>query len=218
MGVSDKNRESEIASTLSEIGSFSQKCSIRLVRRLNRVRIARSLLTGLLLFVGLSTVAVAIISTQLSFEVFEQNTRLVLTIFGSFILVGVMSGILYYLTLGKTHDATLAELSSLVEQTKGKENPNPTPISNTLSIADSILAILPKICRKRNQDSVLFGLVAAILALVIVHLPIVASIIGVVVWLYFRYQGNKTYSQEISRIESHRRLFERRKQEFIDGL
>ena len=89
---------------------------------------------------------------------------------------------------------------------------------DALSLADKIVTLLPELVRKRNQDSLLFGVVAFIVAALVGRNIAVAILVGAMVWLYFSYETRKTYEQEISKFEEQKRVFEQRKKDFIDTL
>jgi ABC-type transporter Mla maintaining outer membrane lipid asymmetry permease subunit MlaE len=135
-----KSPREEIFSSLESLVRVSEQCSLRLRKRLSRVRFARSLLTGLLLFVGFSTVAVAIIVTKFSSSFIAQNRTLVLIIFGLFILIGFATGVVSYVMLGKKQDTNLSKLSSLIDELKKEGNSNPAPIANILLIMENIFS------------------------------------------------------------------------------
>ena len=127
--------------------------------------------------------------------------------------------------LKKKHNARLKDLSSLISEMKSKVNDQQQKGNSgkgitvdALSIADKIITILPEMVRKRNQDSLLFGAVAFIIAAVIGQNPAVAVLVGVLVWLFFRYETKKAYEHEISKIEDQKKEFEQRKRDFIETL
>ena len=85
-------------------------------------------------------------------------------------------------------------------------------------MADRMMTLLPQLARKRNQDSFLFGIVAFIIVDIFVKNVAVSVLVGVIVWLYFRYETRKTYEQEIAILEEQKRVFEQRKKDFIESL
>lgn len=82
---------------------------------------------------------------------------------------------------------------------------------------ERMLELLPQLVRKRNQDALLFGIAAFVIASVLARPPI-GILVGTIVWLYFRYETNRTYEGQISKIEEQRMIFERRKEEFLKNL
>ena len=89
---------------------------------------------------------------------------------------------------------------------------------DALSLAEKIMTLLPELVRKRDQDSLLFGVVAFIVAGIVGSNLAVAILVGAMVWLYFRYETTKTYEQETSKFEEQKRIFEQRKKDFIATL
>ena len=89
---------------------------------------------------------------------------------------------------------------------------------NALFLADKILNLLPGLVRRRNQDSILYGIVAFILAGLIGRNAAIAILVGAIVWVYFRYETRKSYDKEIAKIEEQKRVLEQRKQEFLETL
>ena len=89
---------------------------------------------------------------------------------------------------------------------------------NALYLADKILTLLPEQVRKRGQDSLLFGVVAFIVAEIVGRNLAVAILVGAIVWLYFRYEFTKTYEQEMSKLEEQKRVFEKRKKDFMETM
>ena len=81
-----------------------------------------------------------------------------------------------------------------------------------------MFALLPVLVRKRSLDSLLFGVVAFILGSIIGHNGAVGILVGVIVWLYFRYEFGKTYEGEIAKLGQQKSLFEQRKREFLESL
>ena len=129
---------------------------------------------------------------------------------GFIFLAGLISGVGTYFILKRKHDPQLRELSSLItqmkkieeEETNGKSAEGIT--ESALSVADKILTLLPELVRKRNQDSLLFGAVAIVITATLGGNFAVAILVGIIVWLYFRYETRKTYDQEISNSKNRR--------------
>ena len=61
-------------------------------------------------------------------------------------------------------------------------------------------------------------IVALILALLFTGNLGAAVVVGVAVWLYFRYETRKSYDQEITKFEEQRRILDQRKQDFLETL
>ena len=142
-------------------------------------------------------------------------------------LAGVISGFATYFLLKRKHEAKLKELSSLIAEMKKVEEDQKRAANdgngevvteNALYLADKILTLLPEMVRKRGQDSLLFGVVAFIVAEVIGRNLAVAILVGAIVWLYFRYEFRRSYEREASKFEEQKRAFEQRKKDFMETM
>jgi len=213
----DSNLQADILSSLNAIIDIAQRWSIYLRRRQSRVRVAKALLTGTLVFLTSAAIMVASILTQYSPEYFDQNRSFLLTILGSVALVGVISGGVSYHLLGRRQDTRLEELSDLVQR-MNNNNENRNTAESALSLAEKILGLLPELVRKKDQDALLFGIVAFNLTIILARSPGIAVVVGIAVWLYFRYESNTIYDREITKLEERRKIFEQQKKDFIETL
>jgi uncharacterized membrane-anchored protein YhcB (DUF1043 family) len=229
----DSNRRQEIQSSLNSIVESSDKWLERLRRREFRVRLAGSFLTGSLVLMAVG--AAAILGFYLSqgeeiddfFE--QQSLAFQFSLLGAAAAAGLISGILTYFFLKRKHDTRMKDLSSLITEMKKKTNEQQQNNANVvgggegitkeaLSLAEKIVTLLPELVRKRKHDSLLFGAVAFIVTNVVISNLVVAIIVGVLVWLYFRHRTKKSYEHEMSKYEEQKRVFEQRKKDFIDTL
>jgi ABC-type branched-subunit amino acid transport system permease subunit len=232
----DSNRRQEIQSSLNSIVESSDKWLERLRRREFRVRLAGSFLTGSLVLMAVG--AAAILGFYLSqgeeiddwFE--QQSLAFQFSLLAAAAAAGLISGILTYFFLKRKHDNRLKDLSSLITEMKKKTNEQQQQVQNNanvvgggegitkeaLSLAEKIVTLLPELVRKRKHDSLLFGAVAFIVTNIVFSNLVVAIIVGVLVWLYFRHRTKKSYEHEMSKYEEQKRVFEQRKKDFIDTL
>jgi len=184
-----------------------------------RVRFATAFLTTILVFAGVGIAVLVFLFSQGQLSAFLQHPNQSYSLITASGLSGLISGFATYFLLRRKHNAELKDLSSLItemKKTNGKDGGGIT--EDALSLADKILTLLPQLVWKRNQDSLLFGVVAFILAAIFGNNLAVGILVGVIVWLYFRYEAKKTYEQEISKFEEQRRVFEQRKKDFIETL
>jgi hypothetical protein len=229
------DQRQEIQSSAKSIVDIADRWLRQIRTRQKRVRLVSSFLTGILVFFGILIIGAAAIF--IGNVALWQNPSLFPAVFQEFqseffefvvaaFLLGPISGIATYFLLKRAHEAQLRELSSLTTQLrkietdheKGASNGGGQGITeNALSLADKIVNLLPGIVRKRYQDSLLFGIVAFILALFGGNVA-VAILVGAIVWLYFRYETSKTYDREIAKFEEQKRVFEQRKKDFMDTL
>ena len=97
-------------------------------------------------------------------------------------------------------------------------NENRNTAESALSLAEKILGLLPELVRKKDQDALLFGIVAFNLTIILARSPGIAVVVGIAVWLYFRYESNTIYDREITKLEERRKIFEQQKKDFIETL
>jgi hypothetical protein len=172
--ASSEKSDAEIVSSLESIVESADKWLGRLRARDFRVRLASSFLTTILVFVIFGASALIILSAQGKLTgPIGPPPRQFFPLIGLSGLVALAIGTIVYFFLTKKHEGELKELASLVATMKEK-NVNQedfTVTDRALELADKITAILPDLVRKRRQDSLLFGVVAFILTLVIVHFP-----------------------------------------------
>jgi multisubunit Na+/H+ antiporter MnhC subunit len=244
----DLGRRQQIQDSLKSIVESSDKSLGDLRKREARVRLASSIFTAILgaLVVGAGVMAFFVVQGHL-YTYFQgpnqpmsgappELTRAFGTAGGSAIAAGLICGFGTYFLLKRKHGAGLKEISSLIMEMKKKIGENQQAQKNTsvdsanntgagkgitvdaLSLADKIMALLPEIVRKRNQDSLLFGAIAFVIAAIVGHNAAIAILVGAIVWLYFRYETKKKYEQEIAKLEDQKKLFEQRKREFLETL
>jgi hypothetical protein len=212
----DSGQRDAIVSSLNALIGISERLSDFLRRRRHQVRVAKAVLTGLLIWAGLSAVAIGTILTLYPPTFFFENRDLLFALAFLLLLIGLGGGAASYFLVWKEAYRGLDELSELIAKMKTADKGGTTSES-ALSFAEKLFTLLPQIVRKRNQDALLFGVVAFLIATVIGRPPI-GIVVGVVVWLYFRYEAGKTYESEISKLEEQRRVFEQRKKDFIENL
>jgi hypothetical protein len=226
----DPGRRQEIQLSLKSIVESSDNWLGRLKKRELHVRLASSFLTTLLAFAIVGGVLLGVVVIEFGafggLPHFLQQPILDYSVAGAVLFAGLISGIATYFLLKRKHDAELNELSSLImemkkieegQQKKTNGGSSGAITENAISLADKIFMLLPEIVRKRDQDSMLFGVVAFIIALFGGNFA-VAILIGVIVWLYFRYETRKRYEEEISKFEEQKKVFEQRKKDFIETL
>jgi hypothetical protein len=215
----DSGQRREIQLSLKSIVESSDRWLGRLRKRESRVRLASSFLTTILVFVVVGVVVLVFFLGRGQLDTFLQHTNQIYSLVTVSGLAGLVSGIATYFILRRKHEAELKELSSLITEMKKANGEGGNAMAeDALSLAYKIMTLLPELVRKRNQDSLLFGIVAFILTELFANNLAAAILVGVMVWLYFRYETRKTYEQEISKLEEQRRVFEQRKKDFIETL
>lgn len=244
----DFGRRQQIQDSLKSIVESSDKSLGDLRKRETRVRLASSVFTAILgaIIVGAGVMVFFVIQGHL-YTYFQgpnhamsgappELAKAVGVAGGSAIAAGLICGFTTYFLLKRKHGAGLKEISSLITEMKkkmsetqlqGRSATEPSDANvgtgkgitvDALSLADKIMALLPEIVRKRNQDSLLFGAIAFVIAVIVGQNAAVAILVGAIVWLYFRYETKKKYEQEIAKLEEQKKVFEERKREFLETL
>ena len=217
MGSNGEEDSSEqkngIRSSLDSVISISERWVRRLQSRESKVRLASAFLTFLLLFFIFSAITIAYVFEYYTIDFFRGHGMLILTVLITNFIITIGIGITSYFFWGKKRRMSIQELSNLTSELKKEGN-----LVNSLALSERLFALLPEVVRKRNQDSFLFGVVAFVLSLIVAHSLEIALVIGVIVWLYFRYEMNKYYDREIAKFEEQKRIFEERKKEFLETL
>jgi hypothetical protein len=224
-GSDASNNHEDIRLSLDSIIGISERWLSFLVRRQRQVRLAKAFLTAVLVWTGTVAVVLAIVLEQDSLAYFTAHLGITLIIFASLLTVGAICGGAAYMFLGRKGNPKLKELSDLIARTKAKrsvggegESTGAQEIAGSALLeTERILELLPQLVRTRNQDSLLFGIVAFVVASILARPPI-GILVGVIVWLYFRYETNRTYDRQLSKIDEQKRIFEQRKEEFLRNL
>lgn len=114
---------------------------------------------------------------------------------------------------------TLQGLRKAVTENKAGEA---SIIEKTLQLIDQTSSWLPSLMRYKSEEALTYGLVAFLLtALVSANSPIgmpIASLIGVIVWLYLRYEKRKETDQQIKELKAWRQKFEDGKGNFLRSV
>ncbi len=230
----DLKRRQEIQSSLKSIVETSDSWLGQIRKREFRVRLATSFLTVVMGFFAIIAVVLGSLVARNGIGYFQTLVQQHVVQIGAAALVAllgaIISGVVAYYLLKRNDEARLRELSTLVAQMKKKiaeedqAEKSSAPIEgegiteSALSMADKILTLLPELVRRRNQDSILYGIVAFILTGFIGRNFPAAILVGVIVWIYFRYEMRKSYDQEIAKIDEQKRVLEQRKQDFLATL
>jgi hypothetical protein len=220
-GSGESNNDEDIRVSLDSIIGISERWLSFLSRRQKQVRLAQAFLTTVLVCVGSVAVVLAVVLEQDSLAFFPAHPGTTFIILTSLLLAGGICGAVAYVLLGRRENPKLRELSELIARTKATRGIDDEAAQGITGSAlletEKILELLPQLVRTRNQDSLLFGLVAFVVASILARPPI-GILVGVIVWLYFRYETNRTYDQQLSKTEEQKRVFEQRKEEFLRNL
>ena len=218
----------DISTSLNSIIEISERWLTSISRRQRQVRYAQALLTTILIWIGGFGVLLAIagrdslVDSTISFE-FK------LIVLATSLLVSGICGAAAFVALGRRPNQKLREISELIERTKAARSTQDDSgatasqgvAGNAILETDRMFELLPNLVRTRNQDSLLFGMVAFIVTALAIHgdeASPVAIVVGVAVWLYFRYEIRRTYERRDSNLEEQKKIFEQRKEEFLRNL
>jgi hypothetical protein len=218
LGNPDDKARQKIESNIDSIVDIAERWLRRLERRRKQVKLATAILTFLVVFFAFGAFTVGYIIEEYSISFFDAHGLLMLSLIGLIGIGALAGGVIGYYRQGRSQDAKLKDLSNAINGIKKRDSQDKEPISvDVLSLVEKIMTVLPELVRKRNQDSFLFGLLAFVIT-VIPAKPPLALLIAVAVWLSFRYEMNKDYQKEVAKFEEQKRLFEQRKQEFLETL
>src|ERR1700722_529927 len=221
-GSGMSSTDEDIRVSLDSIIGISERWLSFLSRRQRRVRLAQAFLTTVLVCVGSVAVVLAVVLEQDSLAYFPAHPGTTFIVLASLLLAGVICGVVAYVLLGRRENPKLRELAELIARTRATRGTGDGEAAqgitgSALLETEKILELLPQLVRTRNQDSLLFGLVAFVVASILARPPI-GILVGVIVWLYFRDETNRTYDRQLSKIEEQSRIFEQRKEEFLRNL
>lgn len=208
---------SDVSAALDSVVNISERWLAFLRRRLDRVRIISSVLTGLITWSIIAGATVGLLIITYTPYYIIHNQALLLILFGIYAVAGAFSGMACYIIISRKRTPDLDELAILIAEMKDS-NGGVKLTANALAAAEKIIEILPRTIRKRNQDAILFGVAAFILSVIVVHLLPLDIIVGVGVWFYFKHELDKSYAKGVSRLEGEKKLFEKKKKEFMDSL
>ena len=114
---------------------------------------------------------------------------------------------------------TLQDLRKTITEKKAEEA---RVLEKTLQLIDQASVWLPNLMRYRSEEALTYGLVAFLLtALVSANSPIgmpIALLLGVMVWLYFRYEKRKETNQQIKELRDWKQRFEEGKDNFLKSV
>lgn len=206
----------EIFASVEAIGRISSRWSDNLKRKEKHLVIAKSLVYGGVVFFALISTIVAYVVSQYDWTYFVVHQDDFAPYFQISIVAGIVTLVGSYLILNKRTESKVRELSDLVNQLKaGKAGHEEA--WNALAATKKMLDILPEIARPKSQDALVYGLIGFAIAGIVARAT-VGILVGLAVFLYFRYEGRKTYETELSRLEEQRRVFEAKMQSFTESL
>jgi MFS family permease len=218
----EDSKRKETQFNLKSIVETSEKWLGRLREREYHVRLASSFLTTILVFVFAVGSVLGYFLSQGNLRYLFLHPFLLAGVSISCLVAAIAGGFATYFILRRRQEAGLKDLSDLVAEMRkieitGGAIGSETITEKALSLVDRIVALLPALVRKRNQDPLIFG-IATFLLVTLLGSSTAGVLAGIVVFLYFRHETKKTYEQEISRLEAQKRSLEQRKKDFLETL
>ncbi|MFI5421084.1 MAG: hypothetical protein ACHQ1H_08970 [Nitrososphaerales archaeon] len=237
----DQNQQQEIQFSLRSIVETATSWLKRLKRRQLQVRLISSLvilvlvffatlvLGGLALLISANLIATSSSSLSTNFNNYiQQHPSALYGLAGPAFLTAPVAAVLTYFLLRWRQNSKTRELLTLISQMKTKlneydrrqkRNLNPEQqggiVEDAFSLTDQILSVLPEVARKRTLDSLLFGLGAFILTLLVSQNLGIAVLVGAAIGLYSAYETKRSYEREIARLEEQKKNYEQRKDDFL---
>ena len=241
----DPNQQQQaIQSSLRSIVETAESWLKRLKRRQLQVRLITSLVTLVLVF--FATLILGALALVISANLISTSSSTLTANFNNYIqhhpnvlyaiglpafLTAPIGAIIVYFVLRWRQGSRTKELSSLISQMKKRleeydrrqkkhssSEQEGGLVEDAFSLTDQILTVLPEVARKRSLDSLLFGLGAFILALLVAQNLGIALIVGVAVGLYSTYETKRSHEREIAKFEEQKRNYEQRKDDFLATL
>jgi len=218
----------EIFSSLFEIfNNIERLINYLIEKRRDEAEWLGALVGILVWFFGvIGVVIVNLIADTYATKYFIDHPGSNLIYFGFLLALSLPLGLITYFHAKKRYTEeyipwknTLHGLKKAVTQKKAEET---SIIEKTLQLIDQTSAWLPDLIRYKSEEALTYGLAAFLLtALVSANSPIgmpIASLIGVMVWLYFRYEKRKETDQQIKELKAWRQKFNEGKSNFLKSV
>ena len=216
MGSTSDEGGREIFASVEAIGRIGSRWSEYLMRRERRLVVAKSLVYGGVVFFVLVAAVIAYAVSQYDITGLLAHKGDFVPYFEAAVFTGVATVVASLVVLNRRTEPKLKEVSELVEQLKAGPGGH-EEAWKALAATRKMLDILPEIARPKTQDALVYGLLSFVLAAIVARAPIGIAV-GLAVFLYFRYEGQKTYQTELSRLEEQRKIFEEKMQSFAQTL
>ena len=115
-----------------------------------------------------------------------------------------------------------AQLEALVANFRSSGREERSAVS-ALDTIEKMIQLLPEVKRMRYAEAALYGTIAFLLSLLVTARSSsfgigVSLLVGVLIWIYFRYEATIEYGRELARFEKWQAKLEEQKREFIATL
>ena len=233
--ISATNQRNVTLSSLSEVHDSMERIDDSLIAiKFNEARWA-GILAGGLVAILWTFIGIPLLSTL--FSPLPAASANVTTVSYSFLLIGLIllptlslsSGFLTYSYAKKTyagqfvaHKKTLRELKKTIREQKVKEM---SVIEKTLQLMDQMSDWVTKLPQYKSDEAFAYGFAAFLIVAFVslltetwsIGLP-VSLLVGVLIWLYFRYEKRKEAEQQVQEFKTWKRKFEEGKSAFLETV
>jgi hypothetical protein len=218
----------EIFSSLFEIFNHMERLVNYLVRKRRDEAGWLGILAAILIwFFGvIGVVIVNFLTDNYATKYFIEQPGSNLIYFGFLLALSFPIGLITYFYAKKRYTEeyvpwknTLNRLKTTVAESKAEER---NIIETTLQLLDQTSAWFLDVMKYKSEEALTYGLVAFLItAFISANSPIgvpIALLIGVIVWLYFRYEKRKETAQQIQTFKAWKKKFEEGKDYFLKSV
>ncbi|MGI0080835.1 MAG: hypothetical protein ACRECH_14580 [Nitrososphaerales archaeon] len=222
--LTDPQRDIEFE--IDTILNTSKRWSLYLQRKERRKRILYAVLSGTMVWVAF--LILLALQDDLNYSITgllssffrggnSITNYLVFLIFPVSVVVAIVSYIIQMRI-----KSPFAELEVLIGSFHSASKGERSAVS-ALSILEKMIRLLPEMKKMRYTEASLYGLIAFLLSLLITAKSSsfgigISVLVGVLIWIYFRYEATIEYGRELSRFEKWQEKLEEQKKEFIANL
>jgi len=218
----------EIRSSFFEIFNHMERLVNYLIRKRRDEAGWLGILVGILVwFFGvIGVVIVNFLTDNYATKYFIEHPGSNLIYFGFLLALSLPIGLITYFYAKKRYTEeyipwkdTLNGLKKTVAENKTKDT---SIIETTLQLMDQTNAWFLDVMQYKSEEALTYGLVAFLItAFISANSPIgvpIALLIGVIIWLYFRYEKRKETAQQIQTFKAWRKKFEEGKNYFLKNV
>jgi len=218
----------EVFSSLSEIFEYMERLVNYLIRKRRDEARWLGVLTAVLTwsFGVIGVVIVNFLVDNYATKYFIEHPGSNIFYFGLLLALSLPIGLIAYFYAKKHYvgkympwKKTLTGLKKSLAENKAKER---SVLDSTLQLMDRTSEWFSETIKYKREESLIYGIVAFLItAFISAYSPLglpVALLIGVIVWLYFRYEKQKEIAQQIKTYKAWRKKFEEGKDSFLESI
>ncbi len=177
----------------------------------------------------IGVIIVNLLADMYATKYFIEHPDSNLIYFGFLLALSVPLGLMTYFYAKKRYTKeylpwkkTLNELRKTITESRTERTSRTSVTETTLRLMDQINAWIPDLMKHKGEEALTYGIVAFLLTAFIsanstLGMPM-ALLIGVIVWLYFRYEKRKETAHQIQMLRTWRKKFEEGKDYFLKGI